>query len=131
MQLLYLSLLFAVHFCSFARAKFGSCSDYAVQENFTMSQYLGTWFEIERSGASDSNPRCIMEKYLVTKENKVELLTQYVSEDDAVKLHQGEIIYPNKSRILPNFTSEFQENSSGGPDMNWNQAKRSLCTTGY
>ncbi|XP_059844699.1 apolipoprotein D-like isoform X1 [Hypanus sabinus] len=111
MQLLSLLLLFTAQFCSIATAKFGLCKNHKVQENFTMSEYLGTWYEIERSGSTNSNTRCNKERYSVDDENKIELLTQYVQKDDTLSIHKGDIFYSqhekSKAKFFFRITNEF------------------------
>ncbi|XP_072110625.1 apolipoprotein D-like [Mobula birostris] len=118
MQLLYLSLLFATQFCSIARGSFGPCKHHKVQENFTMSQYLGTWYEIERSGSTDSDTRCIKEKYSINEEHKIELLTQYVEKGNSLNIHKGDVFYSstekNPAKFFFRITNEYERWGSFG-----------------
>ncbi|XP_059844718.1 apolipoprotein D-like isoform X2 [Hypanus sabinus] len=73
--------------------------------------YLGTWYEIERSGSTNSNTRCNKERYSVDDENKIELLTQYVQKDDTLSIHKGDIFYSqhekSKAKFFFRITNEF------------------------
>ncbi|XP_032888176.1 apolipoprotein D-like [Amblyraja radiata] len=119
MQLLYLTLLLAAHCSLAATVEWGFCKDYPVQENFTMAQYLGTWYEIEQTDSEKGN-RCLMEQYIVDKDNKVELLTQIVQDDGSVEIHEGEILYESKIKNPAKFhfriSSEYERFGLMGPE---------------
>ncbi|XP_069755218.1 apolipoprotein D-like [Narcine bancroftii] len=117
MRRLYLTLLFAAH-CLVVPAKWGGCRDHPVQDNFTLSSFMGTWFEIEHSTNSESDTRCIMEKFILTKSNRVEILSEHVMEDSSVKIHRKEMLHGEGEKSPAKFYFRFLNEMEWFPMMN-------------
>ncbi|XP_020377757.2 apolipoprotein D-like [Rhincodon typus] len=80
--------------------KWGRCEHVELQKNFSLNQYMGTWYEIERLYNVTGERKCISETiskaYNGFKET-YELLTWMIKENDAVAVHSAELIPPSKT----------------------------------
>ncbi|KAM9713197.1 apolipoprotein D-like [Menidia menidia] len=56
----------------------GPCPDPQVQDNFSLEQYLGRWFEIEKLPASFATGSCIQANYSLRKDGTIRVLNSQV-----------------------------------------------------
>ncbi|KAK1162653.1 apolipoprotein Db [Acipenser oxyrinchus oxyrinchus] len=75
MLLLSLIALSAVNGQTF---HFGSCPKPPVQNNFELSKYLGTWYEIEKLPACFEKGNCVQATYSLNEDATIKVLNQEV-----------------------------------------------------
>ncbi|XP_048460704.1 apolipoprotein D-like [Rhincodon typus] len=80
--------------------KWGRCEHVELQKNFSLNQYMGTWYEIERLYNVTGERRCISEtisKAFNGFRETYELLTWMIKDNDAVVVLSAELIPPPKA----------------------------------
>ncbi|XP_060690066.1 uncharacterized protein LOC132821486 isoform X2 [Hemiscyllium ocellatum] len=79
--------------------QWGRCEHVEVQKNFSLNQYMGTWYEIERLYNVTEDNRCISET-ISSSYNGLrtiyELIT-LVTKGNEVAAHTAELIPPDKT----------------------------------
>uniref|UniRef100_A0A3Q0R232 Apolipoprotein D n=1 Tax=Amphilophus citrinellus TaxID=61819 RepID=A0A3Q0R232_AMPCI len=72
----------------------GRCPTPKVQANFSLSQYLGKWYEIEKLPASFARGQCIQANYSLRKDGTIRVLNSQV-EDGVRKFLEGTAVVPH------------------------------------
>ncbi|XP_072330116.1 apolipoprotein D-like isoform X1 [Scyliorhinus torazame] len=96
------STLLVAFICLIKRAQaveFGRCQHVELQKNFTIDEYLGTWYEIERLYNISGERKCISETISRTAnsfDDRLEFLTRMIKEDGEIVALEGELLLPSK-----------------------------------
>ncbi|XP_072428325.1 apolipoprotein D-like [Chiloscyllium punctatum] len=79
--------------------KWGGCEHVEVQKNFSLDQYMGTWYEIERFYNVTGDVRCISET-ISSSDNEIETvyeLITLITKGNEVTEHTAELIPPDET----------------------------------
>ncbi|NXI61149.1 APOD protein, partial [Anseranas semipalmata] len=75
----------------------GPCPKPPVEQNFNITRYLGTWYEIEKLPASFERGKCIQATYSVKGNGKYRVVNKELLANGRVNQIEGEITYTNAS----------------------------------
>ncbi|XP_032887908.1 apolipoprotein D-like isoform X1 [Amblyraja radiata] len=67
------------------------CTEVESQQNFTLSEYMGVWHEIERLPTHFVSGECVTEKYSLQTNGWIKLTTMERLENGSLQYYQGEL----------------------------------------
>uniref|UniRef100_UPI00398ECB7E apolipoprotein D-like n=1 Tax=Pristiophorus japonicus TaxID=55135 RepID=UPI00398ECB7E len=85
-----LLMLFVSSIC-FIRASSSRCPHIAVKQNFTVKEYVGTWYEIQRLHTAFVKGKCVAQRYTLQVDGWMKMVTQKMLPNGTLIAYEGDI----------------------------------------
>uniref|UniRef100_A0A8C8VKC4 Apolipoprotein D n=1 Tax=Pelusios castaneus TaxID=367368 RepID=A0A8C8VKC4_9SAUR len=84
----------------------GQCPEPPTQENFTLSQYVGKWYEIEKLPMIFKKGNCIQTNYSLEKNGKIKVLKKELLSDGRINQVEGNAVQTDEdpAKLRVNFS---------------------------
>ncbi|XP_072897497.1 apolipoprotein D-like [Hemitrygon akajei] len=70
----------------------GKCPEVKLQENFSLTKYMGIWYDIEHLPTHTSSGDCVSEEYILDNDGWVDLRVEEKLKNGSLRVHKGNVI---------------------------------------
>ncbi|XP_051874469.1 apolipoprotein D-like [Pristis pectinata] len=94
----------------------GECPQVQIQQNFSLSEYMGMWYEIEHLPTHFDSGSCIAEKYSLEEDGWVVLITEEKLENGTLQYYRGDMV-PTSLNVTANLQYRLGRPFKSVPDF--------------
>ncbi|XP_062900903.1 apolipoprotein D-like [Mobula hypostoma] len=94
----------------------GECPKVELQENFSLSKYMGIWYDIEHLPTHTTSGDCISEEYTLDKDGWVNLIVEEKLENGSLRYYKGDVI-PTHLNVTASLQYQLKRPFKQVPDI--------------